>query len=302
MPKATNFDALVALAKQVGVPVDELSNLAAKGARAFEETTGVDLSSLAVKGERATRSGVKRTSPTLAVDRAPRQLEMFPGYDKAHRQQRLDKFAAKSVVRKPVVTSRDTKAPDLLPVYHATRGDFNVFETGRPTTNYLGDFFGASNTERHANFFAEDPRFAEEYITDGRTGRISDGGNVMPVYLNATNPFPLDDDGLSQLLDNGPEVNRLLANNIDPWNIYRYFDQANRWELFDDDDGRDFVNNLRGLGYDSAYLKEAHPDGGYANVWAVFDPTQIKSATGNRGSYDPNDPNIRKARGGLAVR
>jgi hypothetical protein len=29
---------------------------------------------------------------------------------------------------------------------------------------------------------------------------------------------------------------------------------------------------------------------------------QIKSAIGKRGTYDPNDPNIRKARGGLAVK
>jgi hypothetical protein len=36
--------------------------------------------------------------------------------------------------------------------------------------------------------------------------------------------------------------------------------------------------------------------------YIVFDPTQIKSAIGNRGTYDPNDPDIRKARGGLAVK
>ena len=34
----------------------------------------------------------------------------------------------------------------------------------------------------------------------------------------------------------------------------------------------------------------------------VFEPTQIKSAIGNRGTYDPDDPDIRKARGGLAVK
>ena len=29
-----------------------------------------------------------------------------------------------------------------------------------------------------------------------------------------------------------------------------------------------------------------------SNYWIVYDPTQIKSATSNRGTFDPNDPNI----------
>jgi hypothetical protein len=37
--------------------------------------------------------------------------------------------------------------------------------------------------------------------------------------------------------------------------------------------------------------------------FAVFDPErQLKSAIGNRGTYDPNDPDLTKARGGLAVK
>lgn len=229
-------------------------------------------------------------------------LELFPGYDAAHKARRLENFAAKSVVRKPVTSSRDTAKKPLKRVYHATRGDFKQFEAGRPTKNYMGDLIGPVTTERHANFFAEDPRFAQEYITEGRTGKIAEGGNIMPAYLNAQNPFPLTDDALSQLLDNGPEVQRLLDNNIDVWNIYRYFDEPTRWELFDSDEGREFVDNLRRSGYDSAFLREEHPEGGLADVWAVFDPTQIKSAIGNRGSFDPMDPDITKAKGGLAVK
>lgn len=34
----------------------------------------------------------------------------------------------------------------------------------------------------------------------------------------------------------------------------------------------------------------------------VFDPKRIKSAIGNRGTYDPMDPDITKAKGGLAVK
>ena len=34
--------------------------------------------------------------------------------------------------------------------------------------------------------------------------------------------------------------------------------------------------------------------------WVAFKPEQIKSAIGNRGTYDPNDPDIGKAEGGAA--
>ena len=64
---------------------------------------------------------------------------------------------------------------------------------------------------------------------------------------------------------------------------------------------------LRKLGYDSAYFEEptGHmdiPRDVNPGVWVAFDPTQVKSATGNIGSFSPTDPNLRKARGGLAVK
>jgi len=52
---------------------------------------------------------------------------------------------------------------------------------------------------------------------------------------------------------------------------------------------------LRAKGHDGIILK--NPDGSVAEVVA-FHPHQIKSAIGNRGTYDPNDPDITKAKGG----
>jgi hypothetical protein len=45
---------------------------------------------------------------------------------------------------------------------------------------------------------------------------------------------------------------------------------------------------LKKEGYDGALIREE--DGG--EMWVAFDPTQIKSATGNRGTFDPASPNI----------
>ena len=46
--------------------------------------------------------------------------------------------------------------------------------------------------------------------------------------------------------------------------------------------------SLEAQGYDGAIRKL---DGGIMEI-VVFNPTQIKSATGNKGTFDPNNPNI----------
>ena len=56
----------------------------------------------------------------------------------------------------------------------------------------------------------------------------------------------------------------------------------------------DWFDQLRAQGFDSWV-----PEG--QNVAVILkDPTAIKSAIGNRGTYDPNDPDIGKAEGGAA--
>jgi len=56
-------------------------------------------------------------------------------------------------------------------------------------------------------------------------------------------------------------------------------------------EAEEFVRYLKGGGYDGLVVKE----GGVIN-YAVFKPTQIKSAYGNRGTFDPADPDIRNPR------
>ena len=57
---------------------------------------------------------------------------------------------------------------------------------------------------------------------------------------------------------------------------------------------------LEGKGYDSVIATDDFSDKPIEFV--AFKPTQIKSAIGNRGTYNPDDPDIAKARGGLAVK
>jgi hypothetical protein len=53
----------------------------------------------------------------------------------------------------------------------------------------------------------------------------------------------------------------------------------------------DFLHAAQNLGYDGVVLTDPSPTG-EAISYVVFSPKQIKSATGNAGTFDPDDPSI----------
>jgi len=67
--------------------------------------------------------------------------------------------------------------------------------------------------------------------------------------------------------------------------------------LVEADDPRvsaEFTERLREEGYDSVYW-----NGDGRKEWMVLEPTQIKSATDNIGTFDPGNPDIRYSRSGI---
>jgi len=64
----------------------------------------------------------------------------------------------------------------------------------------------------------------------------------------------------------------------------------NNWARIEN---QDFQDVLKDLGFDSFYTRER----GTKNL-GVYEPNRIKSAIGNRGTYDLGDPDINKAKGG----
>lgn len=106
---------------------------------------------------------------------------------------------------------------------------------------------------------------------------------IMPLYLKYNNPWKPS--SFDEFLDRGNELD---------WN----YDAARPRGSFDPEPLREW---LKESGYDAIQFPRGL-DGGDQVATVVLEPTQIKSATGNRGTYDPNDPDIRKARGGLAVK
>lgn len=250
--------------------------------------------------KRVAKKPVNRTQKPASES----QAELFPGYAVQHRTARKDKFLKGTQTLPPRLSSRDTAPQAPLTLYHATTApDFDVFKPhgiGKGSTS-----LGPYETPRQGIFMAEDPRVSEYFISDDKGGYLP-GGRMMPLHAALKNPFYMTDSHISDLLDDDAVIDKFEQAGI---NLRGLYAGPQYWENFDTAPGADddFVGALRKLGYDSAYFEEptSHmelPTGANPGVWVAFDPTQVKSATGNRGSFSPDEPSIKKARGGLAVK
>jgi hypothetical protein len=216
------------------------------------------------------------------------QQELFPGYDEQHREKRLSNWLAKS-------WGVQNGKPQTF--YHATTKDFDTFNTHG--TGFASALGMAYEVERHGSFFAVDPKFAEGFIEDPNTGRVKEGGRVIPVHLSIQSPIDLRDDALSRMLSDPETREEFKANDIDLNSIYNHFYELDRWELFDGPEGAEFVDNLQKLGFDGAIINEAIPNDSNAKsgqVWVAFNPNQVKSVY-NRGSFSPDDNRLTKESG-----
>jgi hypothetical protein len=154
----------------------------------------------------------------------------------------------------------DSKAVDRhgrpLVVFHGTASDFSTFNTGRG-----------------AIYFTSDPAIASMYAGQASCDAGEEAPNVLSVYLSMQNPLIVDE----------------------AWAI----------ENLDDEDGRDWtiLDNIlydaEERGYDGMIMRgvvdyAGRDDEGKRHERAydqyiVFRSEQIKSATGNPGSYNSNE-------------
>ena len=181
-----------------------------------------------------------------------------------------------------------------LVVYHGTYADFNEFDETK--TRDIGVHFG---TEKQANFF---------------------GNKINAVFLSAiTNEDAMEDvfsdrnlkfsDILWALQDVGllkREQRYILE---DKWDTNSMRELRNKATYLDDRDDEDFFikyqNVVRKFWKDvSTKIKENGFNGikynnsfeGEGESFVVFSPTQIKSATGNNGKFDPKESNMTKSK------
>ena len=148
-------------------------------------------------------------------------------------------------------------------------GDSKVVDAnGKPLVVYHGttayfsvfdhswtDISPRGNTAGAGFFFAENPKEAEGYTWGGR----GSAGSIMPVYLDIRNPYRINADD----------------KHADP--IWRRMLQSKS-------EAKVVREELALRGHDGI-----HTDLG---EWVAFRPEQIKSAIGNVGTFDPNNPSI----------
>lgn len=118
---------------------------------------------------------------------------------------------------------------------------------------------GSHSRRAGALFFSTDPSVANAYAGPpwDEEGAIQDqGGAVLPVYLRVENPMVSDLDAYSAAAVSA-EITRAKA-----------------------------------AGHDGVIFPRLKGSTERGSI-AVFSPTQIKSATGNRGTFDPTNPDIR---------
>jgi hypothetical protein len=112
----------------------------------------------------------------------------------------------------------------------------------------------------------------------GGAGMFSGGaGAVYPVHINLNNPY--QPKSWDEFYNAYSKVSPSLPKNPELW----------KQHLLDN-------------GYDGIVFPQDNYDGGDHSMVVALHPEQVKSAVGNVGTFDPTDPDITKAAGGLVRR
>jgi hypothetical protein len=156
--------------------------------------------------------------------------------------------------------------PNVL--YHGTSGNFDAFK--KSGTGEFGP----------GVYFTDSPNEASAYTTTNERDANA-GHNIIPVHVSLKNPFIVKNDPLEFW-------NRFRANSDE---------ESHRKAIAA---GHDGVIYKRPVSNWDDKLKKIIPTGEMQTHVVVFHPHQIKSAIGNRGTFDPREPDITKARGGFA--
>lgn len=162
------------------------------------------------------------------------------------------------------------------------------------------------------SLFNQEEKFLEVLQAAGVKGATLDDPNaarsaVYPVYLSIKNPLdtasiPENVVAALEQASKGKRAKRAIGGNPDAWDKNTISgkdwmsalkeDIANgtthAWTRIPDW----ATQTLSSLGYDGIKDTGGKRGGTAHQVWIPFNETQIKSATGNRGTFDPTSPNI----------
>jgi SAM-dependent methyltransferase len=199
----------------------------------------------------------------------------------------------------PPAQGSRAKSPQIdTPAFKKWFGESEVItRNGKPRIMYhgtgwtnLSEFRSYRSRNQIAGFFAFDPQFANEFAViyapqsfnddEEDDSGIKKSATIYPVYLSLKKVFDvrkkedLDAVSFDQLVDRNGWVE---GRNGWTWTVLEQPEMVSRMKRSGFDSFIDFENGSK-----------LEPTG-----IAVFDPRNIKSAIGNRGTFDPTDPDIR---------
>ena len=154
-----------------------------------------------------------------------------------------------------------------------------------------------STGNRGMTFLTPSKGFANEYA-GGSKLRDESSGAVYPVHVQVKNPFDYENpEHVERLAKHLPKADSIWSvhHKKTPTQIREKLATGD-WSWIEDPQ---VIQTAKKLGHDAMYMQEIH-EGFGKNVknLGVFDPRYIKSAIGNRGTYDTEDYDITKAKGG----
>ena len=161
-------------------------------------------------------------------------------------------------------------------MYHATNRDFDKFRDDRilffsDNPEYV-EMYAEGSSAKGAHYVGQAEKELEAKTLAGKS--------IMPVYLKAENPFDTRIPKHKKVFD---------SEFINKWGNGTPLDQnLGLPDWTDAEDLKEFFDE-KGYKYDGLLLAESHGQ----TTTAVFSPNQVKSSTGNQGTFSESNPDIR---------
>lgn len=182
-------------------------------------------------------------------------------------------------------------------------------------TWYHGTFTDVENLRpgrADATFVTTNPEFANRFATPADKGPSADwdavnkvwvsreslpsAPNVMPLHVRAENPFDYENPAHVEAVMNAVRNSAAKDDTFHPAHVEMIAHSLPKGDWLTIEQGP-VQKAIRDLGHDAFYVTE----NGAKNL-GLYDPTrQLKSATGNLGTFDPNIPRLTEAKGGTVV-
>ena len=175
-----------------------------------------------------------------------------------------------------------------LVVYHGSRKfKGNKFRPDVKRVNRAGNVAGY--------YFAPDPDQASGYAKNRAKDRYDEGAQVLPAFLSIENPYIAGESRVT------PAMIRQYKKELVALNQHMSDENVEEWsetKLPRFTDGR--LPDSNALNGDGDAMQRILKAGGYDGFkdgphWVAFEPTQIKSATGNKGTFNKSNPDIRRS-------